>query len=83
MKLNCKPGDLAVIVGGFCPQFIGHIVTITAPCQTHLNHWDTNPPKYMRGFLLPMSFDDSTLRPIRDHGDDAVDETLRDLKVHA
>ncbi len=81
MKLNCKPGDLAVIVGGLYPQFIGHVVTITGPCPVYPDSWDTDPPKYIRGFRQPMSFTDRTLRPIRDPGEDARDETLSWLDI--
>ena len=75
MKLNCKPGDLAVIVGGVCPQFFGHVVTVIKRCDVYPDSWDTDPPKYLDGFRLPMSIADKTLRPIRDN--DGEDETLQ------
>ena len=63
MNLRCRPGDLAVIVGG--DRFISHIVRITRRCAIYADHWDTDPPKYVPGYLLPCSFADCTLRPIR------------------
>ena len=85
--MNCKPGDLAVIVStnGEKDQWpLGRIVI----CQSHIRvaHCD-----YWRlGELLPVpgapgffvdAVQDSCLCPLRDPGDDAVDETLLWLPV--
>lgn len=79
MTLNCKPGDLAVIVGGLYPEFFGHIVTITEACSVHANSWETDPQKFFARCRQPMSFHDRTLRPIRDNP--GQDETLTWLDV--
>ena len=74
--MNCKPGDLALCVGGDDPALIGRIFRITSACPVHINHWDTDPPAYV--YWCPgvaASLGDSTLRPIRDN--DGEDEMLR------
>ncbi len=81
--MNCKPGDLAVYVGQQT-HFRGTIVR----CVEFLG----NKPVYPSFELVPMWridreieasnaaikdwFADKSLRPIRDPGDDATDETL-------
>lgn len=77
--LRCRVGDLAVVVRGDRPEFIGHIVRITRPCPIYRGSWDTDPPKYVRGFLLPCSFADHTLRPIRP--DEPATETEREKEA--
>lgn len=63
MALNCKPGDLAVIIGGL-PEMshnIGRVVTIEYWVDDHYE-WQTDARD--RGFILCV--DDRHLRPIRD-----------------
>lgn len=72
--MNCKPGDLAIFlpppyVSGY--EFSGRVLRVIKPSAFH-GTWFVEP-------LFPNG-DDSTwdkyLRPIRDPGDDAVDETI-------
>lgn len=107
MKLNCKPGDLAVVIKE-SPKAVKPIrdrfVTVISMVPAHtafrlpdgywqcanaldqwLVHWhcpvlyptDTGVHRSTNYGLLP----DYALRPIRDPGDDAVDETLSWLPV--
>lgn len=102
--MNCKPGDLAVIVRDDFTENAGRVVTVVrASCERELEvaipgdfHWEVHcvtplaigqydrrtgmlvgPTHRLRqGTVL-----DRDLRPIRDPGDDAVDETLLWLPV--
>jgi hypothetical protein len=84
MKLNCKQGDLAVIVRSCCGNE-GKIVRCVA-LETDVfvwakdgqmwkePLWETEPPVHgWDGTISPVA--DSTLRPIRDS--DGQDEMLR------
>jgi hypothetical protein len=71
--MNCKPGDLAVIVRAYrFPELVGRIVTCVrlTPHPSKLPVWETAEP-------LPESnwIHDDQLRPIRDN--DGEDEMLR------
>jgi hypothetical protein len=77
--VNCKPGELAVIVSGQVPEFIGRIVQVT---ELDMPFWPTAWRFVER--LIPSdgsgeirSIDDCALRPIRDPGHDAVDEMVQ------
>lgn len=76
--MNCKPGDLAVIVRGAAfAKYIGAIVKVV---ETDGVFWSTE--KSLDGNeTYPIIIPDSCLRPIRDTGDDAKDETLQWLPV--
>ena len=81
--MNCKPGDLAVYVG-YQPQFWGHIKTVVRFVGYH--PWDGKPgwwvePPFVGGHGHQNIVYDESLRPIRDPGDDARDETLEWLPV--
>ena len=80
--MNCKPGDLAVIVSGYKP-FVGRIVTVKTKCEVFVNHWDTEPPLLMPGYLRPTSIGDETLRPIRDNpgNESFVTEARKSLRT--
>jgi hypothetical protein len=83
--MNCKPGDLAVVVKA-CGPNIGKIVRCIAFLPAHkvltsrgkeiLACWSIDPPlpSHMAGVLADVAPDD-WLRPIRDPGDDAIDES--------
>lgn len=89
--MNCKPGDLAVIV--HCPpkpDCVGRIVECVKFFKScHIDfrfytdvwvvEWHGVDPKQLgfNGFAVP----DAWLRPIRDPGDDAVDEVIQRLGV--
>jgi hypothetical protein len=85
--MNCKPGDLAVIVrthGEIEPatkQFLGRVVRLRASTERAEGICWNFEDQPLRGswhgadvswYNLP----DDWLRPIRDPGDDATDETL-------
>jgi hypothetical protein len=83
--MNCKPGELAIIVSGQVPEFIGRIVQVT---ELDAPFWPTAWRFVER--LIPAdgsgevrSIEDCALRPIRDPGDDAVDEILQLTRLKA
>lgn len=78
--MNCKPGDLAVVVKSEsgsegrlvrCLRFVGKV-----PGWTGDDRWAID--QVLRSNLggKSQSVRDSRIRPIRDPGDDAQDETL-------
>lgn len=86
--MNCKPGDLAVIVSVLNPVAKFLIGTFVEVLETgfdpagpawlvRLNREITNPITGERGDIGVAL--DVHLRPIRDPGDDAQDEMLRPL----
>ena len=86
--MNCKPGDLAVVVRthpteAATAQFLGRCVTLTAIDPMHPGCWryEEMPLRGRhRGQRVDwFSVPDEWLRPIRDPGDDAKDEMLRPL----
>lgn len=82
--MNCKPGDLAVIVRSHDQRNIGKLVTVLQPYD-EVSWYITSPSVLhhcIRGALQPgfvTAIYDAELRPIRDPGEDAVDETLQRL----
>lgn len=81
--MNCKPGDLAVIIRSEAGnegkilrviRFVGEV-----PGWVGSDRWETDTlvPGKLGGWSCAVQ--DSNLRPIRDPGDDAVDETLQRL----
>ena len=82
--MNCKPGDLAVIVRSErAPEHIGKIVTCVRPhIFLGVECWEITPTlKNSTGGTAYWAVPDRQLRPIRDPGDDAQDETLEWLPV--
>lgn len=85
MRLNCKPGDLAMIVrtsSGFSSA-LGHVAVCVAPAPqgspvTGLFGWIIDPPAMVNG-VSHNACADWCLRPIRDN--DGTDETLTWLDV--
>lgn len=97
--MNCKPGDLAVVVSArYTPSAIGQIVrcirliTDDEPVGPH--RWQSSiggpawlvegcgrPIKWGDSLVHQRPFADRCLRPIRDPGEDARDETLNWLPV--
>lgn len=93
--MNCKPGELAVIVKSWAGNE-GKIVRCL-----RINEWRSRQPSRLStGEIFPPEptwdidrvitaqdgsavayADDSQLRPLRDPGDDATDETLEWLPV--
>ena len=85
MKLNCKPGDLAVIVRSDagnegrivrCIRFVGKV-----PGWVDDDRWEID--QVLKGHLGGKSktVRDSRIRPLRDPGEDARDESLSWLPV--
>lgn len=90
MNLNCRPGDLARVISTPETDYVGitdRIIKVTqiSEFKTPMGYvaWDYEtmplsvpcPCGCGRNALIgPIA--DSALRPIRDPGDDAVDETL-------
>ena len=90
--MNCKPGDLAVVVKSFagnlgrivrCIRLRSEAATVRRPDGSFVTDaiWeiDTCLPDFS-GTQGPFC-QDSLLRPIRDPGDDAIDESLQWLRV--
>lgn len=82
--MNCKPGDLA-LYKGMDKALAGKIVTCARLADPNMPMlrgklpgawWWIDPPLNQNGILRPLCAD-SSLIPIRDPGDDAVDETLQ------
>ena len=81
--LNCKPGDLAVVVIGdhagvvlTCLQSFQQRVYMPDHSVRLVHVWETD--RALRGCLgkTDCFIEDELLKPLRDPGDDAVDETL-------
>lgn len=89
--MNCKPGDLAVIVRSNIKENIGHLVTVLDDFQVMHGHhcWLVRSARPLMakvgpvdvGFLSCAYMPDKHLRPIRDPGEGAQDETLSWLPV--
>lgn len=76
MTLRCKAGDLVVCVEADYPELIGRVFKVTKLTERWKDCWRTEPPQFTASDVLEVVFEDSTLRPIRDPGEDAQDETL-------
>ena len=76
--MNCKPGDMAMIVRGNYPQFYGRIIAVhNLVYISETEHcWSYSGNLHVNGFSISY-VEDSCLRPIRDPGDDAVDEMVQ------
>ena len=79
--MNCKPGDLAVIIktwrGHSDAVAVGRVLRIADTYKTHpiYGHmWSIVKPVEIRGQSVVWVADE-ILRPIRDPGDDAPDES--------
>lgn len=97
--MNCKPGDLAVLVCANNPDHLGRLVDVLhkgADYENGVLYWRCKV--HGRPVLVPVydsknqhtgrfeslgevDAPDAWLRPIRDPGDDAQDETLQWLQV--
>ena len=73
---NCRPGDLAVVVKEFgVPMYGGYVLRVVRWHHT-TGGWICEPQlRDEHGVLI--AWCDDHLRPIRDPGDDAVDEMLQ------
>lgn len=100
MKLNCKPGDLAVVVKAPTrTEFLGRVCTVlwAAPAHERFRlpddylHDPAGEGRWVVEFASPIKVEvtggfrvtpfaavrDECLTPIRDPGEDAVDEILQ------
>lgn len=67
--MNCKPGDLAVILRALWPENVGRLVTVI---RLHIpGVWLTE------GHGPGIYCDDADLLPIRPQPDDAIDEVIQ------
>ena len=71
--MNCKQGDLAIIIGGVFPQFFGKIIKVTKIDCDFPYCWETEPPLSSGESTVVMA--DFHLKPIRPG--DGEDEMLR------
>jgi len=77
--MRCKPGDLAVVTRG---ENVGIFVDVIEPHDCLTGAWYVRVHSDAVGSVCPVKKGelvgcyDSKLRPIRDPGNDAVDETL-------
>jgi hypothetical protein len=85
--MNCKPGDLAVVTQGrnrdklaevvsFMPAHLHHPSGITGAWPCRLRGGIASRPGEPARVLDEGALPDAWLRPIRDPGDGATDETL-------
>ncbi len=81
IDMRCKPGQMAVVIAGNEPTIIGRVIVTVRAHPFYDYAWVTDPPLFRPYGLCPLGIRDSTLMPIGDVGDDAVDETLSWLPV--
>ena len=89
MTLRCKPGDLCVIVSASNPQKKNRFVTVLPGDVHHIEGYDCwlvhspTPMAVFGGRSHLVFVPDAWMRPIRDPGEDATDQTLTWLPVPA
>ena len=74
--MNCRIGDLAICVRSQVPERLGTIVEVVGPAADGAPGWWTVKSNLPAPSLLGWKARDSSLRPIRDPGDDATDEMV-------
>lgn len=76
--MNCKPNDLAIIVGGEFREFHGRIVRVSElDAPMYPTAWRITEQVICPDGLELRSIEDQVLRPIRDPGPLAVDEMVQ------
>lgn len=78
--LRCRPGDLAIVVNGFPSINLGRVVKCLQPIDTRYGvSWLYEGE--LEGLIggRAVAVGDECLKPLRDPGDDALDEMLRPL----
>lgn len=83
MNLRCKPGDLVILLRTVNPRMkhmVGQIHVIGKESECFPGHWLFSPEVFLPSGKR-VAWVDCDMRPIRDPGDDAVDETLRQLEA--
>lgn len=79
--MNCQSGDFCRVIAG---EFRDRFLTVTELHQDpkHGPHWSYEGEYFKcKDGSKQLTFFDHRLRPIRDPGDDAVDETLNIIEV--
>ncbi len=74
--MNCKPGDLAIVVqisNPTCKHHIGKVLRVVEPSKVYPMNWYCEPRLYCTDGRM-ISFYDGHLKPIRDQPGE--DETL-------
>lgn len=81
--MNCKPGDLAIVIRSSRGVSVGKVVQCIRPLIGYVfqnlgsaDAWLTEPMLKGGPYDQETPCPDAWLRPIRDPGDDATDETL-------
>jgi hypothetical protein len=74
--MNCKPGDLAILVGGAYPEFIGEVYRVLRPYDGKRFAAD-GPAWYVEHRGEEWHCTDRHIRPIRPQPDDAQDESFK------
>ena len=81
--MRCKPGDLAVIVRSRDSRNVGKLVHVLRPYERRDASWWVCSQSVLHGVFsdwppgAEVVMFDSHLRPLRDPGEDAQDETLQ------
>lgn len=81
--MNCKPGDLAVIVNSNDRRNIGKLVRVIGPYEMRPQSWWVASESVLHGVFsdwppgAEVGQYDKNLRPIRDPGEDATDEMVQ------
>ena len=77
--MNAKPGEMCILLRATdpeCHKFIGLVRKVIDPQG---RYWRFDPPIFLG--MQELIWADRDLRPIRDPGEDAQDETLQWLPV--
>lgn len=80
-RLNCRKDDLAFIVSATTPETlasIGHVCRCVEQVNNPISGepgWLIDPPVQIAGEVFPHCLD-RVMRPIRDPGEDAVDQMV-------
>lgn len=90
--MRCKQGELAIIVKSFagnegkivrCVRYLGMLPWASGDDMVAAPTWGIDQELSNRYGFFSRCICDDQLRPIRDPGDDAVDETLQPREVMA
>lgn len=79
--MNCKPGELAVVVRGGPPINIGRVILVTEPSPFFIDAWLYEGDLISLWAIRAEAVADDCLRPLRDS--DGQDETLSWVPVPA
>lgn len=76
--MNCKPGDMAMVMRSWYPQLLGRLITVHELAGENQMGpiWTYTGNLAVQGVTIEY-VEDCCLKPIRDPGDDAVDEMVQ------